>query len=435
MDSDSTSRKNQSYGLLTKEAGSGAVYEGQAPQAEYVEATATTYVVYRGDSADPYATAYDHETNSFVESTQIGENPLPDDDNHGVPSVVIDEDGYLIVFYGSHGSPHQIARSSNPYDISAWDDLGEMDQVPVGTYPHPVLYEGDIYVLYRTSPSWSDPEYPSAQYATIVRSPDSGESFEDLGPIVDSSGHPDDVSVTYPMSFSEHDDRFHISWFVVQDHATPVTATSQHRSGIYHATYDPAETAIYGLDGTQFEVPVTWEEYDDSILEVLGKQDVNAPKHVHLDAGPAILYRHYDPATINFEDGTSRIEWLVTFWRDGWQTERIPDTFATHLFDGGYPRINENGQLEVHIVTGGDEHRLVDGNRGGNFEVFTYDDGEWKRNTVAEADSLGTPISRVTTVKNGRDSFASLFQPTGDHPEDFAIPLFAYGADWDDSTE
>ena len=75
------------YGRVTDRAGRGAVYEGQYPQALYDEETNTTYVVYRGPSADPYATAYDHDAGSFLDPTKIGVNPIPDDDNHGVPSV------------------------------------------------------------------------------------------------------------------------------------------------------------------------------------------------------------------------------------------------------------------------------------------------------------------------------------------------------------
>lgn len=419
------------YGTVTESAGRGAVYEGHGPQALYDEASDATYVAYRGPDADPYATRFDHGTRSFDEPTRVGTNPLAPEDNHGPPSVCVDDDGHVLAFYGSHGTHHRVARTREPHDVSAWVDLGPMDDVPAGTYPFPVSHDGDVYVLYRAGPGWDETAYPSAQYATLVRSDDGGRSFQDLGPVLDTTGHPDELSVTYPKDLSVRDGRFHLTWLVCHDHAVPTTAASQHRSGVYHAVYEPAAGELLALDGTRFEPPLTWAEMDGTAVEAFDGTDVNHPKHVLGEAGPEILYAHYDPATVNFADGTSRIEWLVSSWRDGrWRTERIEGVFATHLFDGGYPRYNESGEFEAHVVTGGSDPDLVDGTRGGDFEVVTRGDG-WRRRAVATARTEG-PLSRVTTVENGRDEFASLFVPASDDPADFDLPLFAYGSAWDD---
>ncbi|WP_247004544.1 hypothetical protein [Halosolutus gelatinilyticus] len=44
-----------------------------------------------------------------------------------------------------------MARTAEPYDVSSWDDLGAMDGVPKGTYPHPFAH-GVVYVFYRAAP-------------------------------------------------------------------------------------------------------------------------------------------------------------------------------------------------------------------------------------------------------------------------------------------
>lgn len=422
------------YGTVTASAGRGAVYEGHGPQAVYDDSTDVTYIAYRGPDADPYATRFDHGAGRFDEPVRIGTNPLPNEDNHGPPSICIDDDGYVIAFYGSHGGRHRIARTSEPYDVSSWTDLGTVDDAPPGTYPSPVVYENDVYVLYRAGPEWDSTDYPSAQYGTIARSSDRGESFEDLGPILDSTGHPDELSITYVKDFGVRDGRFHLSWFICHDHAVGrgrlTSGESQYRSGIYHAVYDPAEDAIFAMDGTRFEPPLSWPEMTGTAVEAFGGTDVNHPKHVLSPDGPEILFTHYDPASQNQTDETSRIEWLVSSWRDGWRVERIEDVFATHLFDGGYPRLTEDGDFEAHVVTGGSDPSLVDGNRGGDFEVFRRIDGGWHRRTVAAADEVGRPLSRVSTVANGRDEFASLFVPASDDAADFDLPLFAHGTAW-----
>lgn len=426
------SREVTAFGTVTEAAGRGAVYEGHGPQALYDEATHTTYVAYRGPDADPHATAFDHETGAFAAPTRIGTNPLRLDDNHGPPAICLDPDGYIYAFYGSNGSPHQLARTRDPYDVSDWVALGELDDVPSGSYPHPrVSPDGTIYVLYRAWPDHEPGVYPTGQYGTIARSTDGGETFEDLGPIIDTSGHPDELSSTYVKDCTLADGAVHMSWFICRDHAMPTTAASQHRYGIFHATYDVAADAVVDMAGTRYDPPITWTEMDGSPAEALGRIDVNHPKHVLTADGPAILYTHYDPPSVGFDDGTSRIEWLVTRWDgDRWATDRLPDAFATHLFDGGYPRINEDGELEAHVITGGDDPDLVDGGRGGNFEVFARSSDGWERRGGVTAAAAGTPLSRVSTVANGRDDFASLVVPASGDATDFDLPLYAYGDAW-----
>lgn len=331
-------------------------------------------MAYRGPDADPYATRFGHDTREFDEPTRIGTNPLPDEDNHGPPSICIDDDGHVIAFYGSHGRYHCTARTREPRDVSAWEDLGPMDDVPGGTYPSPIVWDGDIYVLYRAGPSWTDPKYPSARYATIARSTDGTRSFEGFGPILDVTGHPDELDIAYVKDIEERNGRLHISWFICHDHAVPTTAAAQHRSGIYHVIYNPTVDSIYDVAGTRYELPLTWDDMDGTQVEAFDGTDINHPKHVLTDDGPVILYTHFDPASPHFDDGSSRIEWLVSRWdsdHDQRRTERIDGVFATHLFDGGYPRINEAGRVEAHVVTGGRNEELVDDNRGGNFTVAT----------------------------------------------------------------
>ena len=420
------------FGLVTESAGRGAVYEGHGPQAIYDEETNTTYVAYRGPDADPHATAFDHRTRTFAEPTRIGTNPLRLADNHGPPAICIDDDGYVFAFFGSNGSHHRLARTREPHDVSAWVDLGALDDISPGSYPSPRLADdGTLYLLYRAWPPSEPNEYPTGQYGTIARSTDGGESFEDLGPIVDTSGHPDELSSTYVKDLAIRDGQCHLTWFICRDHALPTTAASQHRFGIFHAVYDPAEDVLLDMAGNRYEPPLTWDDMDGTPVTAFDGLDVNHPKFVVTDDGPTILYTHYDPASVNFEDGTSRIEWLVTAWRNGrWRTERLPAAFATHLFDGGYPRLNEDGQFEAHVITGGADESLVDGSRGGNFEVFTRTGDGWERTTVATAEAVGRPLSRVSTVANGRDEFASLVVPASDDPTAFDLPLYAYGDAW-----
>ena len=418
------------YGLITEAAGRGAVYEAHNPQAVYHDATNATYVGYRGPDADPYATKFNHDSRTFAEPTWIGENPLPDADNHGPPSICVTPDGHVLTFYGSHGRHHHVARTVEAGDITRWQDLGEMADVAGGTYPSPVFYEGDVYVMYRAGPNWYDRTYPSAQYGTIARTSDLGESFDDLGPVVDVTGYPEEMAIAYMMDLSATEEGLHMSWTICHDVAIPTTSPSQHRSGVYHAIFDPSAGVIRDLAGNRYEPPLRWEEMQGTPVEAFDAQDVNHPKHAHLGAEPGILFDHHNPASAHTVDDSSRVEWLVAFWNDRWELRRIPGALATHLFDGGYPRVNEAGAYEAYIVTGGSDPSLVDGRRGGDFEVATFRDDSFDRRTIVTADEVG-PVSRVTTVHNARDEFSAIFQPASDSATDFDLPLYAYGTTWD----
>jgi len=88
-------------------------------------------------------------------------------DDHSSPSILIEPDGRLTVFYSSHNGSRLYERTSTtPAEITSW---GPRQAVPVGlagklgfTYPNPLLLptEGDNLYLFWRGADWS------ADYAT-----------------------------------------------------------------------------------------------------------------------------------------------------------------------------------------------------------------------------------------------------------------------------
>ena len=67
-----------------------------------------TYVSYQGPFTDPYVAAYNHNTKQWQGPFQAGESDLgrmnkKKPDNHGKPTMLIDDLGYLHIFFGGHG--------------------------------------------------------------------------------------------------------------------------------------------------------------------------------------------------------------------------------------------------------------------------------------------------------------------------------------------
>lgn len=158
----------------------------QHPAGEHYKGV--TYVAYQGPLEDPYVAAFNHETGEWsgpfkAGVSTLGKTPGADIDNHGKPAMVIDDAGYIHLFFGGHGGqPHHGTNafgsthkgqqihvvSKRPQDISGWEVLDNIS--PFGTYNQTVKMDnGDIYLFYRHGAHRSDWVYQ--------KSTDNGRSF------------------------------------------------------------------------------------------------------------------------------------------------------------------------------------------------------------------------------------------------------------------
>ena len=110
------------------------------------------YIVYHGTNGvtDPYIKKYSYSTNTWGAEVKVGDNSLEgSEDSHGNPAVIVDDSGFIHVFYGGHSSDTlQHAKSDSAEDISAWTEQTVINSI--GTYPQAFkLSNGDIYLFYR----------------------------------------------------------------------------------------------------------------------------------------------------------------------------------------------------------------------------------------------------------------------------------------------
>lgn len=129
-----------------------------------------TYICYQGPLEDPYVAAYNHKTRKWKGPFKAGVSEMGKDpnrkkriDNHGKPSIIIDNDGYIHIAFGGHGGMdkhgpnafgnHHYGKnahvvSKKPLDISSWETLDNIP--PFGTYNQFIKTDnGDIYLFYR----------------------------------------------------------------------------------------------------------------------------------------------------------------------------------------------------------------------------------------------------------------------------------------------
>ncbi len=236
-----------------------------------------TYVSYQGPLEDPYVASYNHATGEWLGPfkagvSEMGKDPShPKIDNHGKPTMIIDDAGYIHVFYGGHGgmpihgknplgdthygrNKHSVSK--NPLDITSWEELDNIS--PFGTYNQAIKMDnGDLYLFYRHGAHESDWVYQ--------KSTDNGRTFsepvsflkhkerDDLA-AVDSwyawvgRGQGDDIIVTYD---------YHLCWNV--DAGIDGRGHTTQRHDVYYMVFDTRSGSWRNIEGEQLEMPIIRE--------------------------------------------------------------------------------------------------------------------------------------------------------------------------------
>jgi len=237
-----------------------------------------TYVSYQGALEDPYVAAYNHETDEWIGPFKagvsiMGKDPSRKIDNHGKPSMIIDDAGYIHIFFGGHGgTPEQHGDnplgnhhygenkhvvSKRPLDITEWEELDTIP--PFGTYNQVVKMDnGDIYLFYRHGAHRSDWVYHL--------STDNGRNF---GPAVSFLKHKrrDDVQAVdswYPYVTRGHGDElivsfdYHLCW----DRAARERGHTANREDLYYMTFDTKTKLWHNVEDEVLPMPLTKEVAD-----------------------------------------------------------------------------------------------------------------------------------------------------------------------------
>jgi hypothetical protein len=123
-----------------------------APSSVYdatTQKTWQTWMAWNGSSQEIHVAAYDHVALSWSQTYLCGDVTMMNDD-HGMPALCRDSDGYWWVFYGPHGQSMQYSRTKNVDDPSAWLPQNNIADLVGGyTYSHPTFLAGKIYLFLR----------------------------------------------------------------------------------------------------------------------------------------------------------------------------------------------------------------------------------------------------------------------------------------------
>lgn len=257
----------------------------QHPAGEYLDGK--TYVSYQGPLEDPYVAAYDHESQTWTGPFKAGTSILGKDsakkiDSHGKPTMIIDDEGYIHIFYGGHGGVTELhgenpiggvhsgenrhAVSQKPYDITRWRDLNNVS--PFGTYNQAIKMDnGDIYLFYRHGAHRSNWVYQ--------KSTDNGLTFSEPVSFLKTKRRDDGMGADSwyaSVSKGQGDEivlafDYHYCW----DRGAPRNNRGGHsteRKNLYFVKFDVTENRWMNVEGEEISIPITKEVADQKALAV-----------------------------------------------------------------------------------------------------------------------------------------------------------------------
>lgn len=244
-----------------------------------------TYVCYQGPLEDPYVASYNHKTKKWKGPFKAGVSEMGKDpdrkkkiDNHGKPSMIIDDAGYIHIAFGGHGgmrkhgknplgNPHYgknlHAVSKKPLDISGWETLDNIP--PFGTYNQFVKMDnGDIYLFYRHGAHRSNWVYQ--------KSTDNGRTFGDPVSFLKHKRRTDQAAEDswYPWVTRGNGDDLIIAfdYHLCNDASAPNNGLGHipYRYNVYYMVFDTKEGSWSNVKGEPLALPVTREEADEKAL-------------------------------------------------------------------------------------------------------------------------------------------------------------------------
>jgi len=226
------------------------------------------FCAFQNSQGQPIVMAYDIKGRSWSEPVKTSTFGLGGD-AHGNPSICIDSQGYLHVFYGCHGGPMRHTRSAEPYNVAAWQE--QSPPTPKATYPQSLrMADGTICLFYRAGghmEPWS-----------LRTSRDNGRTWSDPERIIEMRLEPrDPLAAAYCCFFPGSDGKtIHCFWNHKDDNAALVKGDREHpwrplkykglgeavyRYNIYYIRRDP-DGVWRNAAGEKMNLPISKAQAD-----------------------------------------------------------------------------------------------------------------------------------------------------------------------------
>ena len=309
------------------------------PMAVYAPEAEKTFFVYGGTPTESQKYlqcmigCYDHRTGKLRKPRVVmDKGALGVKDPHDNPTVQIDRDGHVWVFVSGRGNKREgyRYRSVNPYDISAFEEVGH----DIMAYPqvmyHPekgfflfyTRYDGTRQLFWKTSPdgiTWS--EY--RQLASIKEGSESNSGHYQISNI---------CGTRLCTAFNRH-----------------INGNVDTRTNIYYVQSDDWGATWTTASGEAVTVPVTTRNSNALVMDyqTLGKNCYIKDLNFDGDGRPVILYLISDNHLTGPEGGIR--EWFSLHWNGtAWEQTKI--TESTHCYDSASLWVTDDDGVETWTI-------------------------------------------------------------------------------------
>jgi hypothetical protein len=398
--------KNRRYpGNNTVYGGGHATYcAWTRPMAIYAPSQDKTFFVFGNAENAPTISFYDHKSKRFGHAVTVAANP--DMDAHKNPHLLIDEDGFLYMFYRAHCTPTHAVKSVRPFDISKWESLGVV--VESSSYPQPwQLKRGEIIVLYRGGGTHNATQ-------SYVKSTDGGATWS--SPVHIATPPP--KNGIYGVSIAEtgaYPRKVHIAWSLTR-------GDWWQRYHVFYAHSDDGGTTWRKSDGSACKLPIS-EPTSEMIFESAVPDRGVWLKDIQLDSkgNPYVLF--IDANSLTYES-----VWRLAKCVGGkWTFHEIAT--SDHPYDDGALVMLDDGDIRVYAPTTASQPHLD----GGKIEEWrSTNGGKTWTNTKHLTTGPRFSHNHVKTVFNGGKGDFRVFWNHGDAsypPATTDVDLFCYGED------
>lgn len=414
-------------------------YVATTPNAIYDSVGNKTWVAYEGwdgSNRAVYVTVFDHATSTWSARVKAGVSSLHDDD-HGVPSMVMDGSGYVHIFYGSHNQDFLWVKTTSVRNPSAWTTMSNSPSGGQLSYPHPNLYGSQIFVFARSYVGGTAPndKYTGVLYKNTTSAWGSKITFFDLG----------SNTRTYFGNFvTDSSGKFH---FLI----TNADLTDTYRRDIFYLIYDPVTGSISNHDGSHVVAEASFPiglsdantyfriyEHDTSGATAAEKYSGNIPS-LCLDSNgkPHVVFFNGLTTGIGYTGGGFEDIDIMYMNKVGasWSTPEIIGN-CSQKYDGSSIVALDSGKVQVLMTS---DAVSDNSQRGGNMLKRTRAaDGTWSATETVKEQALPYALDAPNVVHNGHSDLRFVFLETAPDYSVDSIPVsdddkagyqrvFAYG--------
>ncbi|HOZ49490.1 MAG TPA: BNR-4 repeat-containing protein [Candidatus Hydrogenedentes bacterium] len=392
------------------------------PMAVYAPAVNKTFFVFGDAENRPAISYFDHQTSTFAPPLALGTNP--DGNAHRNPTLCIDEDGFLYVFYGYAGGkqPIPVLRSIAPFDITRWERRADLTDGS-GSYPNPwQLRSREILVTHRVPAGWA-----------FRRTREGGATWEPTVSLVEFGSY-EGTSTAYGFSMAEtgpYPRKLHFVWSRLGG-GSPEAVRTKHlwarRFNVYYACSDDGGDTWRRSDGTAYTLPIT-EDIAEKLYDS-GEHGIWL-KDMQIDnaGNPIILF--IDANTDTYESA-----WKVARHADGLWT--LADVTRTdHMYDGGALVVLADDDIRLYGPTAASQPR-VDGGEIEEWQSTDHGRAWTRRRALTNASPFAHNHVKTVFDQDASDGRFRVFWSYGDGrvpPESRDVRLFCFGDGMDTPRE